>query len=144
MRLSVLHHIYWTPKTGQRNKVDVSLKYSQRLEVKTMEDIIIKLKDGKILIQLSEVIYEKDAIMAVAHKMIDSCFILVKPAENNQINIYFEPQSYQTEKELETIAKKFCNEVLDMQIRLDIERRYGNIRDLIIQQAFSPIENIKG
>ncbi|MBI4683907.1 MAG: His-Xaa-Ser system protein HxsD [Nitrospirae bacterium] len=108
-----------------------------------MENIITKLAGGKLLIQLNKTIYEKDAVTNAAYKMTDSCHILVKPTENGMFNVYFEPKKNESETELEKIAKEFCNEILDMQVRLDIEKRYGNIRDLIIQQAFSPIENIK-
>jgi len=40
---------------------------------------------------------------------------------------------------LEEDARTFCNEVLDQQVRLDLEARYGNIRELIVRQAFSPV-----
>ena len=41
------------------------------------------------------------------------------------------------------VAEDFCNEVLDQQVRLDLEKRYGNIRELVIRHAFAPIESLK-
>ncbi len=108
-----------------------------------MENIITKLEDGRILIKLNKSIYEKEAVMAAAYKMTNSCFIIVKPLEDNQFGVYFEPKDNQNEDELRAIAKNYCNEVLDQQTRLDVEKQYGNIRDLLIKQAFSPIKNIK-
>ena len=37
----------------------------------------------------------------------------------------------------------FSNEVIDQQLRLDLEKRYGQVRELIIKHAFSPLENLK-
>ena len=108
-----------------------------------MGEIFTKLEGGRILIKLDKSIYEKEATMAAAYKMTDTCFIVVKLQEDNQFEVYFEPKNSQSEEELEAIAKNYCNEVLDQQTRLDVEKRYGNIRDLLVKQAFSPIENIK-
>ncbi|OHB89675.1 MAG: His-Xaa-Ser system protein HxsD [Planctomycetes bacterium RIFCSPHIGHO2_02_FULL_50_42] len=107
-----------------------------------MDGIVTKLEDGRLFIKLNTSIYEKEAVMAAAYKMTDSCFIIIKPLDNTLVGIFFESKNNQDERELEEIAKKFCNEVLDQQVRLDVEKRYGNIRDLLIMQAFRPIENI--
>lgn len=109
----------------------------------TMEDIIREIQDNKILLKLDKSIYEKEAVLAASYKMTNLCFIVVKPLENNQLGVYFEAKNSQSEDELKAIAKNYCNEVLDQQTRLDVEKRYGNIRDLLVKQAFSPIENIK-
>lgn len=108
-----------------------------------MGEIYTKLEDGRILIKLDKSLYEREAVMAAAYKMTDACYMIVKPLENNHLGIYFEPKSNQDKNELKAIAENYCNEVLDQQTRLDVEKRYGNIRDLLIKQAFSPIENIK-
>jgi len=108
-----------------------------------MENIITKLEDGRIQIKLNKSVYEKEAIMAAAYKLTNSCFIIVKPLENNQLGVYFEPKNNQSENELTAIAKNYCNEVLDQQTRLDVEKQSGNIRDLLVKQAFSPTKNIK-
>ena len=108
-----------------------------------MEEIITKVQNGRLLIKLSNSIYKKEAAMAAAYKLTDSCIIFVKPLEDNHFGVYFEPKSNQNEDELEAIAKTYCNEVLDQQTSLDVEKQYGNIRDLLVKQAFSPIENIK-
>lgn len=101
-----------------------------------------KLEDGIILLELEKTVYEKEAIMASAYKMTNSCFITIKLIENNNFCICFERKNNICENELLLIAKNFCNDVLDQQIRLDLEKQFGYIRDLLIKQAFSPINNI--
>ena len=50
-----------------------------------MENIITKLEDGRIQIKLNKSVYEKEAIVAAAYKLTNSCFIIVKPLESNQL-----------------------------------------------------------
>jgi len=53
-----------------------------------MGEIYTKLDDGIILIKLDKSVYEKEAVMAAAYKLTNSCFIIVKPLENNQLGVY--------------------------------------------------------
>ncbi len=108
-----------------------------------MKNIISKIEDGKILLVLSKQIYEKEAVLATAYKFTDRCTILIEPYDKYSVGIYFQLNDSSSESYLEQIAKDFCNEVLDQQIRLDLEKKYGNIRKLIVEQAFSPISNLK-
>jgi His-Xaa-Ser system protein HxsD len=87
--------------------------------------------------------YEKLAVFAAAYKFTDKCIILVEPVGEQSVGVYFKSKSKSDDGELRKIAEQFCNEVLDQQLRLDIEKKYGNIRDLIVEHAFSPISNIK-
>lgn len=41
----------------------------------------------------------------------------------------------------ERLLSEYCNEVLDQQVRLDLEKRYGAIRESIYQFAFAPIKD---
>ena len=80
-------------------------------------EIYTKSDDGIILIKLDKSVYEKEAVMAAAYKLTNSCFIIVKPLENNQLGVYFEPKNNQSKDELTAIAKNYCNEVLSQQTR---------------------------
>ena len=106
-----------------------------------MKEIITKLEDGKLLLELSKELYEKEAVFTSAHKFTDRCTILIEPIDPNSLGVYF--KSKREDSNLLRIAEEYCNDVLDQQLRLDIERKYGNIRDLIVKQAFSPLENLK-
>ena len=50
-------------------------------------EIYAKSDDGIILIKLDKSVYEKEAVMAAAYKLTNSCFIIVKPLENNQLGV---------------------------------------------------------
>ncbi|HAX99286.1 MAG TPA: His-Xaa-Ser system protein HxsD [Candidatus Atribacteria bacterium] len=96
-----------------------------------MESIIGQMEEGKLLITLSKEVYEKDAIMAAAYKMTEACTILIRPMGEDAWGVVFEQKGERKQSELETIAKNFCNEVLDQQIRLSLEKSSGTIRELI-------------
>ena len=108
-----------------------------------MKEIVIKVEEGKLLVELSKEIYEKQAVLASAYKFTDKCTILIKPTGEHTVGIFFQSKTEGGEDELMNIAEQFCNEALDQQLRLDIEKQYGNIRDLIVEHAFSPISDIK-
>ena len=108
-----------------------------------IKDIIVKTKDNRLLLTLNRTLYEKEAIFSAAYKFTDKFTILIEPIDPSSVGVYFKSQQGGDENELMMVAEAFCNEVLDQQIRLDIERKYGNIRDLIVAQAFSPISKLK-
>jgi His-Xaa-Ser system protein HxsD len=43
------------------------------------------------------------------------------------------------EVDFELLDKEFENELIDQQIRYDTEQKFGHICNLIVQQAFAPI-----
>ena len=108
-----------------------------------IKDIIIETNDNKLLLILNKNLYEKEAIFSAAYKFTDKSTILIEPIDENSVGIYFKSKQDGDENELMIVAEEFCNEVLDQQLRLDIERKHGNIRDLIVEQAFSPISKLK-
>lgn len=108
-----------------------------------VKDILTKIEDGKILIVLKKEFYERDAVFSAAYKFTDKCAILIEPVDEFSVGVYFKAKSGKNDVDLEKVAEDYCNEVLDQQIRLDLEKRYGNIRKLTVQHAFSPISNLK-
>lgn len=106
-----------------------------------MKDIFTKIEEGKILVSLRKEYYEKDAVFAAAHKLTERFAVLVESLDDNTVGVHLQPKKGITinEQELNDAALDFCNEVLDQQVRLDIEKRYGHIREIIVKQAFSPI-----
>lgn len=106
-----------------------------------MKNIVTKINNNKILVTLHNAYYEKLAIMSAAHELTASFVVIVEPHDKENTAVYFEPKNdiQIDERVLQEAAKDFCNKVLDEQLRLDIEKRYGNIRDMIVKQAFSPI-----
>jgi len=79
-----------------------------------MGEIYTKLDDGIILIKLDKSVYEKEAVMAAAYKLTNSCLIIVKPLENNQLGVYFEPKN--NHSDLEKLKVDISNLSLDKKV----------------------------
>ena len=37
------------------------------------------------------------------------------------------------------IPKQFCNELIDQQLRHNVNEQFGHIRDMIVEEAFRPV-----
>jgi len=106
-----------------------------------MEGIKILTNNNSIQIHLHKTFYEPGAIKNAAFGFANSCYIFIRPYDMDENLVRFEPKEG-VEVDLEFIAKEFCNAVLDHQIRLDLEKMNHKIRDLIVKQAFYPIEKL--
>jgi len=86
---------------------------------------------------LSSLVYERQAIVNASHKFSEAFHIHID-LENDQYKITFKAKA----KGEESIDKlqMFTNEVLEQQVRLDLNKQFGNLRDLIYQKAFSVVE----
>ena len=107
-----------------------------------MEGIVKNTEDGKLFVKLRKGCYEKAAVMGAANKATDKCTVLVEPIGDNHIGVYFEPNK-DKHVDLEQVARRFTNDALDLQTRLDIQKTTGKIRDLIVEHAFKPIRNLQ-
>lgn len=81
-------------------------------------------------------IYAKEAVNATCYKFTDK-FYVHQELTGDILVVTFESKDGSTISD-ET-PKQFCNELIDQQIRFDTNKQFGNIRDMIVQEAFKPI-----
>lgn len=97
-------------------------------------------KDEKIFqIEVDKRIYCVQAINAACYRFTDQCYIhqMVSSKNNDIILVTIEAKEGHSIKE--SFAKQFCNELIDQQVRVTTENQYGHIRDLIVEEAFKPV-----
>lgn len=99
-----------------------------------------RIDDQKFLLKLSKQFYERTAVMAAAYKFTDKCVILIEPLEEEYVGVFFQAKNNENSDMIPDLINKFFNEVLDQQLRLDLEKRYGGLRDTIVKHAFQPFE----
>lgn len=101
----------------------------------------ISYSEGRLaLVSLPKSIYEAEAIRQTAYKYSGEFNIIVQ--DNDEVfNVTFDSKSENpiTERQV----KDICNDFIDQQIRIDTEKRFGHIRDLIVEEAFNPINKSK-
>jgi His-Xaa-Ser system protein HxsD len=77
-----------------------------------------------------------EAIRAIAHRHINEVQMSWANLEGQGWQIRLRPLC--SAVDLERLCSDFKRELLDQQVRLDLERRTGKLRDLIYQAAFEP------
>jgi His-Xaa-Ser system protein HxsD len=103
----------------------------------------VKRKPNGFEVILSKAIYEKEAVFAATYALSGLCRNSVEPAEAGYIKVTLEFIDSCPDADRVKVENKFMNELIDQQLRLDLEKRYGSIRRLIVQQAFAPLDNLK-
>ena len=106
-----------------------------------MKNLVKNLNGNTLVIEIAERIFKKDAVLLACHKFMDKYHIQVEKKSDEVITVFLTPK--QGNIDVDSVTSNFSNELLDQQVRLDTEKSCGNIRDLIVKQAFQPIENIQ-
>jgi len=106
-------------------------------------DTKVKRKPNGFEVSLSKALYEKEAVFAAAYALSGLCANRVEPAQAGYVKITLEFLNSCPDTDRVKIENKFMNELIDQQLRLDLEKRYGAIRRLIVQQAFAPLDDLK-
>ncbi len=101
-----------------------------------MKEIIIKIEENKLLLTVSNEIYEKRAILNASYKFTNKCFINIEQTDK-KFEILFQQKEKGTN--LETIAFEFGNELIDQQIRINVGREFKTIREELVKKAFNSI-----
>jgi His-Xaa-Ser system protein HxsD len=106
-------------------------------------DAKVKRRPGGFEVIISKALYEKEAVFAATYALSGLCRNTVEPAQAGYVKVTLEFLDPVQDRDRVEIENKFLNELIDQQLRLDLENRYGAIRRLIVQQAFAPLDNLK-
>lgn len=104
------------------------------------QPFIVETEPGVFFVKLRKAFYEQEAVMQASYKFTNACFIKIDAVEEGYVGIWFKSKP-QVTIDPELLLYEYCNEVLDQQVRLDLEKRYGTLRDHIYQFAFAPIKD---
>lgn len=108
-----------------------------------METFFEKISNLVYCINLNKSIYTRDAISMAANKYADRCYIKLDDTGDDYLHVYFKLRYEINDKAIEQLIDEYCNDVLDKQIQFDLEERFGKLREIIYQKAFSPAGGIK-
>ena len=90
-----------------------------------------------VLFEADASVYSADAVLRAAYKLTDRCFVFVFPGEQSQGKLIAALYPKDTGEDLAAIAGQFSNELIDQQIREELNREHGHIRAAIVAQAFA-------
>ncbi len=92
--------------------------------------------DGKIV--LSKEFFEREPVFATAAKFTNQYYIGIQPVDEYSIEVSI--QAKNSDDCDQSIIKEFCNELIEQQVRHDLQNRFGKLREMIVEQAFYPLE----
>lgn len=93
-------------------------------------------ENGLALVSLPNSVYSAEAIRQSAYKFSGDYFVIAQVNEDS-LDVTFEKKDGTPISEIQ--IKEICNDFVDQQIRIDTEKEYGHIRDLIVEEAFKPV-----
>jgi His-Xaa-Ser system protein HxsD len=103
---------------------------------------IMNSGNDKIIVVVDLNLYKKEVITAALYKFTHLFYIHQETDsyKSNLVQIIFESKDdIRFDKD---ISKEFGNELIDQQLRYDTNIQFGHIRDLIVEEAFKPV-NVK-
>ena len=93
--------------------------------------------EGCILsVNVDMALYAKESLVAACYKFTDR-FYIHQHTDGNTVNVVFESKDGNAVSD--EIAKQFCNELIDQEVRYNTNLLFGHIRDLIVEEAFKPV-----
>jgi len=106
--------------------------------MQAISDFISDSGSGRCSITVSTSIYSLEAIHAAIYKYTDSYHVLITPNTDDSVTVIFEAKD--KAKDINEELKDFANSLIDHQVRLQLDKTNGKIRDLIVAHAFSPLD----
>lgn len=98
------------------------------------------ISDSVFKIILCKKLYEKQAIFNAAYKYSNIAFFkLDEASDDRHVAVVIKMKNTSIDVDIDAFANEFCNEVIDQQIRFDLDIRTGEIKKLIYQKAFSAL-----
>ena len=97
---------------------------------------VTKLENERFQVVVDMSIYTKESLVAACYKYTDRFYIHQQTSGNNIVVVF---ESKEGNVISESIVKQFCNELIDQQVRYNTNQQFGHIRDLIVEEAFKPV-----
>jgi len=104
---------------------------------------IIACDAGLYLVKLPKAFYEREAVFAAAYLFREKYHIRIDSIDDNYVGVWFQSKDETAPIPAQFALGEYCNEVLDQQVRLDLDKRYGVLRETVYEHAFTPLRDRK-
>ena len=104
-----------------------------------MMSFITQIDGSKFLVKLDLGLYSKEAINQTLYKFSGDYYVYQQPSQTDENCVELVFESKADKPIYESIVKAICNDIVDQQVRCDTESKFGHIRDLIVEEAFKPV-----
>lgn len=100
---------------------------------------VVELENNKFQVSVDLALYSKDVITAAIYKFSHLFYIHQQTDKNNPNLVIVIFESKEDNALTANIPKQFCNELIDQQLRHNVNEQFGHIRDMIVEEAFRPV-----
>lgn len=97
---------------------------------------IIEIEKDKFQVDVDMSLFTKESLVAACYKFTDR-FYIHQQMSGNKVIATFEAKDGKDISNV--VVKQFCNELIDQQVRFNMNQQFGYIRDLIVEEAFKPV-----
>ncbi|MFI3297622.1 MAG: His-Xaa-Ser system protein HxsD [bacterium] len=111
--------------------------------MRSVEIPIVRLENDRFQVTVDYRIYPKETIVAASYKFSHLFYIHQSIDSNSDYLLHVIFESKDDNEVSELIPKQFCNELIDQQLRYNTNQQFGKIRDMIVEEAFKPINSKK-
>jgi His-Xaa-Ser system protein HxsD len=102
--------------------------------------MVEKLSPVLYRVELASGLYEREAILAAAERLNDLFYVKVEPHGEESHEVLLQCKDEQGSRDAEKAALGLLNDILEEQVRLDLMKRTGALREILYRHAFLPIE----
>ena len=96
-----------------------------------------RLDAAHLAIPVDLTVYSLDATVRAAYKLTDRCFVFLQRHPENDAAATAYLVGRTPSADLQRLVLEFLNELLDQQLRCQLEAQFRDVRTLIVAQAFS-------
>jgi His-Xaa-Ser system protein HxsD len=106
--------------------------------MQAISDLICDFGPGRGNIVVNTSIYNLEAIHAATYQFTSSYHVLITPGADDSVTVILEAKD--KGRDVSEDLKEFANALVDHQVRHQLDKINGRIRDLIVAHAFSPLD----
>lgn len=95
----------------------------------------------EVRLEVSKAIFQREAIIAACYNYSHQYQVKIEPGADANAVIFL--RSLDLKSIPDELPQKIYSDLIDHQLRLDLQKQYGRLRELIVQHAFQPVANLK-
>ena len=108
--------------------------------METISGLVSVIDDTRANVIIDSSVYELEAINTASYPFTNNYHIIATRKSDTSVIVIFELKNNASGRDIPYDIKEFINAVIDHQVRIQLDRANGKIRDLIVAHAFSPLD----
>ena len=95
-------------------------------------------EDGRLgFVYADKVFFNRECVLTVADIYAETYYVSVAPHQEDKVRITLCDKH--GARMQESTLRSFMNDLVDCQVRLDLQKEFGDLRKRIVEYAFSPV-----